>query len=234
MSLSFRWLVAAVVVCSATISGVAALQVTQAQDRVVGAGHSSVVRDADAPVQFQQGTLNQFRFPLVLSTKASQTPGCIPNATGVVTITRAAHNDVMQVVVRGLPPNTEFDLFVLQLPDSPFGVAWYQSDLETGPAGAGTVTVVGVFNKETFSISQGGPSTGTATGAATAVTSTNVVFQPTSQYHLGLWFNSPNDAAAAGCPNTVTPFNGEQNAGNQALSTRNFPAGLGPLAAIRP
>jgi hypothetical protein len=53
-------------------------------------------------------------------------------------------------------------------------------------------------------------------------------------YHLGLWFNSPTDAAAAGCPNTVTPFNGEHNAGVQALSTRNFPDQAGPLSQIQP
>jgi hypothetical protein len=36
---------------------------------------------------------------------------------------------------------------------------------------------------------------------------------PVQTYHLGLWFNSPQDAEANGCPNGVTPFNGEHNAG---------------------
>jgi hypothetical protein len=65
-----------------------------------------------------------------------------------------------------------------------------------------------------------------------AVTDTNAVFRPTHQYHLGLWYNSPDDAAKAGCPATVTPFNGEQHAGIQALSTRTFPDNQGPLSLV--
>jgi len=38
-----------------------------------------------------------------------------------------------------------------------------------------------------------------------------------------MWFNSPKDAATAGCGGTITPFNGEHDAGLQALNTRNFP-----------
>jgi hypothetical protein len=52
---------------------------------------------------------------------------------------------------------------------------------------------------------------------------------PVHTFQLGLWFNSPEDAAKAGCPDTVTRFNGEHNAGIQALSTRNSPALEGPL-----
>jgi len=31
------------------------------------------------------------------------------------------------------------------------------------------------------------------------------------EYHTGVWFNSPTDAAAAGCANAVTPFNGDHD-----------------------
>jgi hypothetical protein len=51
-------------------------------------------------------------------------------------------------------------------------------------------------------------------------------------YHLGVWFDSPAAATAAGCPATETPFNGEHTAGVQALSTRNFGALNGPLRKI--
>jgi hypothetical protein len=51
---------------------------------------------------------------------------------------------------------------------------------------------------------------------------------------LGLWFNDPKDAASAGLPPTVTPFNGEHNAGLQVLSTRNFPDDSGPLSKVTP
>jgi hypothetical protein len=52
---------------------------------------------------------------------------------------------------------------------------------------------------------------------------------PIQMYHLGLWFDSSNDAQKAGCPSTVTPFNGEHNAGIQVLNTSNFPDLSGPL-----
>ena len=53
-------------------------------------------------------------------------------------------------------------------------------------------------------------------------------------FHLGLWFNSPADAVAAGCPGATTPFNGEHNAGVQVLSTRGFGDTAGPLGRLKP
>jgi len=62
----------------------------------------------------------------------------------------------------------------------------------------------------------------------------NPATPPVHTYHLGLWFNSPNDAAAAGCPNTVTPFNGDHTAGIQVLNTSNFADDQGPLRQLVP
>lgn len=56
----------------------------------------------------------------------------------------------MTVSVHGLPAKTGFDLFVIQTPNKPFGVAWYQTELQTDSHGNGTVTVRGIFNVETF------------------------------------------------------------------------------------
>jgi hypothetical protein len=170
------------------------------------------------------------KFAMVRSA-AAIAAGCIPKAAGAVTITRGALNDVMTVSVSGLPPNTDFDLFLLELPDAPFGVAWYQSDLHTDATGSGTVTVQGIFNKETFSLSLGDPGGENPLVGLNgpAVKDTNVVFRPTHLYHLGLWFNKPADAGGACKNTTVTPFNGTQTAGIQALSTRSFPASDGPL-----
>jgi hypothetical protein len=64
--------------------------------------------------------------------------------------------------------------------------------------------------------------------------SENPATPPVHTYHLGLWFNSPADAVAAGCPGNVTPFNGDHTAGIQVLSTRNFPADQGPLRQLTP
>ena len=118
--------------------------------------------------------LHSFNFNLVPS--SPNINACLPHATGSVSITPHSLNDTMNVHVSGLVPNTGYDLFVIQLPNKPFGVSWYQSDLQTDSTGAGSVTVEGIFNKETFSISTGGTTT----------------FGATHQYHLGLWFNDPN------------------------------------------
>ena len=166
---------------------------------------------------------------------AAVNSGCLTHAEAHVRVEQRQDNERMKVFVSGLPANTQFDLFIIQLPDAPFGVSWYQSDLHTNKHGNGNVEVQGRFNKETFSLSQGGPTNGsdpTQGLTGPAVKDTNVKFRPTSQFHVGLWFNSPEDAANAGCPGTVTPFNGEQHAGVQILSTRNYPADHGPLEAI--
>ena len=52
-------------------------------------------------------------------------------------------------------------------------------------------------------------------------------------YHLGVWFDSPTDAVANGCPGNVTPFNGTHDAGIQVLNTSNFGDLTGPLLKIR-
>jgi hypothetical protein len=174
------------------------------------------------------------QFDMVRSTAAVKA-GCLPDAKAHVRVDQRDENEQMTVFVSGLPANTDFDLFITQLPDAPFGVSWYQSDLHTGRDGEGRVTVQGRFNKETFSLSQAGPANGsdpTQNLTGPAVKDTDAVFRPTSQFHVGLWFNSAQDASKAGCAGNTTPFNGEQHAGSQILSTRNFAADHGPLEQI--
>jgi hypothetical protein len=60
-----------------------------------------------------------------------------------------------------------------------------------------------------------------------------VASPPIHEYHVGVWFGSPTAAAAAGCPTTVTPFNGHHNAGVQALSTKQFGDLRGPLRQVK-
>jgi hypothetical protein len=159
-----------------------------------------------------------FSFALVPS------PGiaaCLPHAGGRVTIIPGHLNDIMQVSIHGMPRNTGFDLFVIQQPLKPFGVSWYQTDVNADFFGNGSATVRGIFDAETFSVSPGGTTT----------------FAPTHQYHLGLWFNNPRTPFRLGCePGAmspiVTPFNGEQNAGIQALNTSEFPDNAGPLSHV--
>jgi len=159
-----------------------------------------------------------FTFALVPSPGIAK---CLPHAGGSVTITPGQLNDIMVVSLHGMPRNTGFDLFVIQQPFKPFGVSWYQSDINVGDDGSGSARVRGIFDVETFSVSPGGTTT----------------FAPIHQYHLGVWFNNPNTPFRLGCEPTaskpiVTPFNGEQHAGIQVVNTSQFPVTAGPLSRV--
>ena len=160
-------------------------------------------------------------FSFALKPSSSAISACLPKAGGHVTITPGALNDTMTVNLHGMPANAGFDLFVIQQPTAPFGVSWYQSDIQANSNGFGSATVKGIFDAETFSVSPGGTTT----------------FAPTHQYHLGVWFNDPNVPFNLGCepgaPSPiVTPFNGEQNAGIQVVNTAQFPVNAGPLSHV--
>jgi hypothetical protein len=176
------------------------------------------------------------KFKLVRNTQFdAQFPNFARNARGRVRIESFGPVEIMDVQVEGLPPNTDFDFFVIQVPHAPFGLAWYQGDIETNRNGVGYGRFIGRFSIETFIV---------ATGVASAPlvfnnppfpdASTNPTTNPVQLYHLGLWFNDPQDAAKAGGPSTVTPFNGEHNAGVQVLNTTNFPDDFGPLRHVNP
>jgi len=81
---------------------------------------------ADAP------DVDSFSFNMVISTGAKP---CLPAATATVTITPVGPVEIMDVSVQGLPPKTEFDLFVIQVPKAPFGISWYQGDIVTDKNG---------------------------------------------------------------------------------------------------
>lgn len=156
---------------------------------------------------------------------------CVPDAIAHVKIESKGQVEEMHVKVEGLPPNTGFDLFVIQKPAAPFGMSWYQSDLQTNGDGKGHVKVVGRFNIETFIVAPGSvPAPPTHPGVDAG---TNPATAPVHTYHLGLWFDSPADAANAGCPAGPTPFNGDHNAGGQVLNTSNFPDLAGPLSQLQ-
>ena|SRR5207249_3456191 len=159
---------------------------------------------------------------------------CLPNATATVRIEPAGPVQTMEVTVQGLPPNTDFAFFVLQVPKAPFGVSWYQGDILTDKKGRGHGRFVGIFSIETFAMAPGSAPAPVVFGGPFPSASSNPAFGPVQMYHLGLWFDSPLDAQTAGCPATVTPFNGSHNAGIQVLNTSNFPDDHGPLRQVNP
>ena len=81
---------------------------------------------------------------------------CIPAAKGRVTITHSLELvENMHVEVTGLPANTDFDLFVIQVPDFPFGLAWYMGDMLTDNNGEAVGDFVGRFQIGTFMVAPG-------------------------------------------------------------------------------
>jgi hypothetical protein len=131
--------------------------------------------------------------------------------------------------VEGLPPNTGFTLFVLQVPTAPFAMSWYQGDIDTDESGSGSQQFFGIFSSETFIFA---PAVRNAPQTDSFDATTNPVTKPVHMYHLGLWFSDAADAKAAGCPDTVTPFDGDHQAGIQVLNTSNFPDLAGPLSGL--
>jgi len=144
--------------------------------------------------------------------------------TAQVILQRGELNDVMVLHAQHLKPNTGFDLFTVQnsnlLADGSvdpnfrnFGMAWYQTDLESDDKGEANVTIKTILLDQIFGFD---PAVG---------------LSPTNTFHVGFWFNNPKDAAACGFDVTQpTPFNGEHRAGPAAMiSLPDAQTGLGPL-----
>jgi hypothetical protein len=140
--------------------------------------------------------------------------GCInTHARGRVTISDLGPVQNMHVEVFALPAKTDFTVFVITTPNAPFVPAWYQGDITTNADGKGVMDVTGILNDETFVLNPGPV--------------------PVQMDHLGIWFADPADAGKAGCPSTVTPFDGDHEAGIQVLNTGNFPDNQGPLLNLQ-
>jgi hypothetical protein len=148
--------------------------------------------------------------------------GPTPQAT--VVVQRGELSDVLILEAHHLRPNLGFDLFTIQntnlLPDGQvnpnfknFGLAWYQTDVQADSHGDAEVAIKTILLDQIF---------GFDPAASLA---------PTHTFHVGFWFNKPQDAAACGFDITKpTPFNGEQDAGpNAMISVPNPTTNLGPL-----
>src|SRR5215212_4195265 len=155
---------------------------------------------------------------------------CLQKAKAHVDVrTTPTDNQIMDVTVNHAPKNTEFELFVTQQPNNPFGISWYQADFTTNNEGHGEVRARGIFSEELFVFAPGSVK---APQVDKFDAKKNPEYKPVHTFHVGLWFGSPQEAKDAGCPATVTGFDGDHEAGIQAFSTRNFPNLKGPLGKI--
>src|SRR5215208_7195096 len=156
---------------------------------------------------------------------------CLEGAKAHVDVrTTPTDNQIMDVTLNHAPKNTEFELFVTQQPNSPFGVSWYQADFTTNNQGNGEVSARGIFSEELFVFA---PDVVKAPQVDNQDAEKNPKYDPVHTFHVGLWFGDPKDAKEAGCSGKVTQFDGDHEAGIQAFSTRNFPDLEGPLGNIQ-
>ena len=142
------------------------------------------------------------------------------------TVIRGKLNDTLILDLDGIKPGLAFDLFTIQrssflaegVPDpafkGSFGLAWYQSDIEIGRhTDDGHVRIKTILLDQIFGFDP------------------DNALPPTNTFHLGFWFNNPEDAVACNFnPAKPTPFNGEHKAGPLAMISVPDPSTkLGPL-----
>jgi hypothetical protein len=185
---------------------------------------SSLAKDANAQATRATFSLFPQNAPLDVLNCLQKSPNTPPTAT--VTVVKGKLNDTLTIKLRNVKPNTGFDLFTVEntpfladgsangsFPAGNFGLAWYQSDIQTNSAGAATVTIRTILVNQIFGFDAG-----------TGLT-------PVNTFNVGFWFNDPNDAAACGFNvANPTPFNGEHAAGPMAMiSGQDATTGLGQL-----
>jgi len=151
-----------------------------------------------------------------------------PTPKAQVTVTRGSLNDTLTITASNIKPGLAFDMFTIErsqlLADHTidpnfknFGFAWYQSDLEANSLGKINATIKTILLDQIFGFDPDN------------LTNPN----PVNTFHVGFWFNDPNDANLDGCVFDVTkptPFNGEHKAGPMAMiSVPDATTSLGPL-----
>lgn len=144
---------------------------------------------------------------------------------GTVVVKRGPLHDTLTLTLANIKPHLDFDLFTIQntnlLSDGQtdpnfvnFGLAWYQSDVQSDALGQAKGVINTILLDQIFGFDP------------------NASLGATHTFHVGFWFNDPKDAQACGFDITKpTPFNGEQNAGpNAMISVPSATTNLGPLS----
>ena len=141
--------------------------------------------------------------------------------TATVTVEEGSLNDALTLKLKNIKPDLGFDLFTVQRTNllangtvdpnfTNFGLAWYQSDVQANKAGTAMVKIQTILVDQIFGFDP------------------DASLSPINTFHVGIWFNNPSDATACGFTG-VTPFNGDHNAGPNAMISEPGSSGLGPL-----
>jgi hypothetical protein len=175
-------------------------------------------QDAEsAPAAVTRSTFQLLPNPKFLSCLS----GSKGTPTAKVTVVQGNLNDTLVLSLSHVKPNLAFDLFTIQRTNllsngtvdpnfTNFGLAWYQSDVQANKQGNASVKIQTILVDQIFGFDP------------------DVSLAPTNTFHVGIWFNNPADAATCGFTGT-TPFNGDHNAGPNAMISVPGASGLGPL-----
>jgi hypothetical protein len=181
---------------------------------------SPIARSQD--VESAAATVTRSTFQLLPNPKfLSCLSGNKGTPTAKVTVVEGNLNDTLTLSLSHVKPNLGFDLFTVQRTNllssgtvdpnfTNFGLAWYQTDVQANKQGNASVKIQTILVDQIFGFDP------------------DVSLAPTNTFHVGIWFNNPADAAACGFTGT-TPFNGDHNAGPNAMISVPGASGLGPL-----
>lgn len=177
-----------------------------------------IAASAGVPAFATELSFNLFQSPAFAA--CFEAPGDTARVRATVDVGKEV--DEMNLELTGFRPGLRFTVFTVENsnqlagggadPDfENFGLAWYQAAVNIGKNGNGKVKFSTILLNKVFGFD---PAVGLA---------------PTNTFHVGLWFNDPQDARRCGFKG-FTPFNGAHKAGPLALITRpNGRTGRGPL-----
>jgi len=130
---------------------------------------------------------------------------CLPNAAANVTVFPREDIrgvDTLDLHAEGLRPNTTFAVFLTEMPVPPFGAVQYIGDFTTNAAGTGSVRVDAIID-EAFAFN-------------------NITGVRTDLNHIVFWFADPEDDEDCVPGSAPTHFDGDDEAGVAAMSSKNF------------
>jgi len=148
-------------------------------------------------------SLRPSRFNLVPASDAIAT--CLPNAAAEVAVfprEDVRGVDTLDLHAEGLRPNTTFAVFLTQMPVPPFGAVQYIGDFTTNAAGRGSVRVDAIID-EAFAFN-------------------NITGVRTELNHIVFWFADPNDDEDCVPGSAPGHFDGDDQSGVAAMSSKNF------------
>ena len=149
--------------------------------------------------------LRPSRFDLVPASDAIAGCTSMPNPAASVTVFPREDIrgvDTLDLHAEGLRPNTTFAVFLTQMPVPPFGAVQYIGDFTTNAAGRGHVRVDAIIN-EAFAFN-------------------NITGVRTELNHIVFWFADPNDDEDCVPGSAPGHFDGDDQSGVAAMSSKNF------------